>query len=105
MTRIEKAHRRCERAEALRGVAQTLNARLLDMPLGDPGRLGVSLAALALHERAAALVALAGGDGDQAREHLVEARWFARAARKREPVRLAAGERRAAMMEVGNDGD
>jgi|GEM_PF-2590924 hypothetical protein len=83
MTRLEKAHRRCERAEALRGFAEAMNTALLEMPLGDPRRLGVSLAAIALHERASALVALAGGDAEQAREHLTEARWFARAARKR----------------------
>lgn len=83
MTRLEKAHRRCQRAEDLRRAAQAMDAALLELPLGDPRRLGVSLASIALHERAAALVALAGGDVDQAREHLVEARWFARAHRKR----------------------
>lgn len=91
MTRLEKAHRRCQRAEDLRCAAQAMEAALIEMPLGDPRRLGVSLASIALHERAAALVALAGGDADTAREHLVEARWFDRAHRKRvaqkEPTR------------------
>jgi hypothetical protein len=75
--RLTAAFRRCDRAEDLTRQADSLLAERANLSLGDPMRCALSAGAMALHTRAAAWRALAGGDVDDARNLRREACWSA----------------------------
>jgi hypothetical protein len=82
MSQMRKAIRRCARADQLtQRCHQMLEARHA-LPAGDRMREALNAGAMALASRSAAWIALAGGDPDTAREHLIEARWYARTHRR-----------------------
>lgn len=75
--RLTAAFRRCDRADALTRQADSLLAERATLSLGDPMRCALSAGAMAVHTRAAAWRALAGGDAEEAVALLREARWSA----------------------------
>jgi hypothetical protein len=82
VTRIERAIRRCHRADVLGEQAKMLLDQARDLALGDPARVALLTGATALDARCSAWIALAGGDAATAREHLQEARFYAAQHRK-----------------------